>query len=98
MGFSLDITLATETKFGAVPDRGRNTPTSYFVHTELNGSLPNNNDILNNKERLNGLKGSTTMQNIESLLKYQSRIYNVQRNSDVNPRGMKIIWNNKLFP
>ena len=31
------------------------------------------------------------------LFKYQSRIYTVQRNSDVNHRGMKIIWNNKLF-
>ena len=27
-GFSLDITLETETKFGAVPDRGWNTTTS----------------------------------------------------------------------
>ena len=30
--------------------------------------------IINNKDRLNRLKGSSKMQNIESLLKYQSRI------------------------
>ena len=53
--------------------------------------------IINNKEILNGLKGSTKMQKIRSQFKYQSRIYNVQNNSDVNHRGMKIIWNNKLF-
>ena len=54
--------------------------------------------ILNNKERLNGPKGSTKMKNIESLFNYQSDIYNVQRKSDVNHRGMKMIWNNKRFP
>ena len=46
--------------------------------------------ILNNKERSNELKGSITIKNRESLLKYQSRIYNVQRNSDVDPRGIKM--------
>ena len=30
--------------------------------------------IINNKERLNGLKGITKIQSIESLFKYQSRI------------------------
>ena len=54
--------------------------------------------IINNKEILNGLKGSTKMQNIESLLKFQSLIYNVQIKSDVDHRGMKMRWNNKLFP
>ena len=55
-------------------------------------------NILNNKERLDVLKGSTKMQNIESLFKYQSRIYNVQSNYDVNHRCMKMRCNNKLFP
>ena len=54
--------------------------------------------ILKNKETLNGLKCSTKIQNIESQFKYQSRIYTVQSNSDVNHRGIKMIWNNKLFP
>ena len=34
----------------------------------------------------------------ESIFKYQSHIYNVQRNSDVNYIGMQMIWNNKRFP
>ena len=38
------------------------------------------------------------MKNRESLFKYQSCICNVQRNSDVNHRGMKIIRNNENFP
>ena len=38
------------------------------------------------------------MKKRESLFKYQSRIYNVQRKSVVDHRGMKMIWNNKLFP
>ena len=54
--------------------------------------------ILNNKERLNGIKVSTKMQNRESLFKYQQRIYNVKINSDVNYIGMKILRNNKLSP
>ena len=54
--------------------------------------------ILNNKGRLNGLKGITKMKNRESLFKYQSRIYNVQRKSDVNHTGMKMKWKNILFP
>ena len=54
--------------------------------------------ILNNKEIFNGLKGRTNIQKRESLFKYQSRIYIFQRNSDVNHRDMKIIWNKKLFP
>ena len=54
--------------------------------------------IINNKYSLNGLKGSKKMQNRSSLLKYQSRFYNVQKSNDVNHRGMKILWNNKLFP
>ena len=44
------------------------------------------------------MKGSTKMKNRESLFKYKSHIYNVQRKSDVNHRCMKMIWNNKLFP
>ena len=51
--------------------------------------------ILNNKQRLNILKDIKKMKNRESLLKYQRLIYNVQRNSDVNPRGIKLIWNKK---
>ena len=35
--------------------------------------------ILNNKERLNILKGSTKMQNKESIFKCKSHIYNVKR-------------------
>ena len=54
--------------------------------------------ILNIKEILNVLKGSTKMQGTESLFKYQSLIYNVQRNSDVNHRVMKMRCNNKKCP
>ena len=53
---------------------------------------------LSNKEIWNGYKGSTKIQKIESLFKYQSRIYNIERNSDVNHRGMKMRCNNKRFP
>ena len=38
------------------------------------------------------------MQKRQTQFKYQSRIYNVQSISDVNHRGMKMIWNNKLYP
>ena len=48
-------------------------------------------NILNNKEILNELKVSTKLQKRESLFKNQSRIYNFERNSDVNHIGMKII-------
>ena len=54
--------------------------------------------IIDNKEILNGLKGSTKTKNRESLFKYQSRIYNVKRNSYVTHRGMKMNWNNRLSP
>ena len=54
--------------------------------------------IINNRDRLNVLKGSTKMQNIESLFKYQSCFYSFQRNNGANHIGMKRIWNNKLFP
>ena len=54
--------------------------------------------IINNKEIFNGLKGSTKMQKIESQFKYQSLLYNVQKNFDVDHRGKKMRWNNKLFP
>ena len=37
------------------------------------------------------------MQKIQSQFKYQSLIHNVQRNFDVDHRGIKIIRNNKLF-
>ena len=40
--------------------------------------------MINNKERLNGFKGSTKIQKRELLLKYQSHICNVKINSDVN--------------
>ena len=46
--------------------------------------------ILNNKEIFNGLKGGSKMQDRESLFKYQPQIYNVQRYSDVNHRGIEI--------
>ena len=54
--------------------------------------------ILNNKEILNGLKGIKKIQEGKSQFKYQPRIYNFQRNSDVDHRGMKMICKNKLFP
>ena len=54
--------------------------------------------ILNNKEILNGLKGSKKIKNREPLFKYLSHVYNVQRNSDVNHRVMKMIRNNKKIP
>ena len=54
--------------------------------------------IIDNKYRLNGLKSSTKIQKRESLFKYQSCLYNAQRDSDVNHRCMIIIWNNKPFP
>ena len=38
------------------------------------------------------------MKEIQSQFKYQSHIYNVQSNSDVNHKGMIMRWNNKLFP
>ena len=53
--------------------------------------------IINNKESLNEIKGSRKMKNMESLFKYQSLIYNVQSNSDVNHSGMKMRWNNNFF-
>ena len=37
------------------------------------------------------------MQKIQSQFKYQSLIHNVQRNFDVDHRGIKKIRNNKLF-
>ena len=55
-------------------------------------------NILNNRYRLNVLKGSTKIQKIESIFKYQSHIYNFQIKYDVNHRGLKMRWNNKLFP
>ena len=54
--------------------------------------------MVNNKERLNRLKGRKNIEKREPLFKYQSRIYNVQRSSDVNHRGMKMRQNNKTFP
>ena len=54
--------------------------------------------ILDDKDSLNGLKGSTKIKNIESLFKYKSCIYYVQGSSDVNHKGVIIRWNNKLFP
>ena len=38
------------------------------------------------------------MKKRESLFKYQSRIYNGQRKSDVNHRGVKMRFTNKIFP
>ena len=43
-------------------------------------------------------KVAKKMQNRESLLKYQLIIYNVQRNSYVNKRSIKVIQNITLFP
>ena len=40
--------------------------------------------IINNKEILKEVKVITNMQNRESLFKYQSSVYNVQRNSAFN--------------
>ena len=53
--------------------------------------------ILNNKEILNRLKGSTKMQKIQSQFKYQSRIYNFQSISDVDHRDMKMGWKKQTF-
>ena len=53
--------------------------------------------IINNKERLNIIKGSTKMQKRKSQFKYQPHILNVQRNSDVDHRGTKMRRNNKLL-
>ena len=53
--------------------------------------------IINNKEILNKINGSSKMQNRISLRNHQSRIYNVQRNYGVNHIGMKMKWNNKRF-
>ena len=47
---------------------------------------------------MNGLRSGTKMKKRESLFKYQSRIYNVQRNSDVIHRAIKMTFKNKLFP
>ena len=54
--------------------------------------------MITNSEWLNILKGIRKMQKRESLFKYQSHLYNVQRNDDVKYRGMKLLWNNRLFP
>ena len=54
--------------------------------------------ILKNKEGLNGLKCSTKIQKRESLFSYKSCIYNFQRKSDVNHKGIQMRWNNKTFP
>ena len=54
--------------------------------------------MINIKDRLNGLKGSTKMKKIESIFKYQSGFYSIQSNNDVNHRGVKLQHNNKLFP
>ena len=53
--------------------------------------------IINNKDRLNRLKGITKLQKRQSRFKYQSRIYNVQRKYDVDHRGMKIRLNDILL-
>ena len=54
--------------------------------------------IICNKDRLNGLNARRIYQNIESLLKYQSRFHNVQSNNNVYYIGIKMQWNNKVFP
>ena len=71
-------------------------------HTSKIGMLPNPSKyvfikiseqclhILDNKDRLNGLKVIKKIQKIESLFKYQSRFYNVQRNNDVQHKGTKM--------
>ena len=46
--------------------------------------------IPNNNYRLHRLKGDTKMQNRESIFKYKSCFYNVQRNNDVKHRGIKL--------
>ena len=40
---------------------------------------------------------STTNEKIQSQLKYQSSLYNIQRDSDVYNRGIKMRQNNKIF-
>ena len=41
-GFSLDVTLAMEPKFGAVPEQGWNTTTSQFGYTAWTGGQTKN--------------------------------------------------------
>ena len=53
--------------------------------------------ILTNGYWLNWLNGSTKMQDIESLFKFHSHFYNVQKNYIVNHRRIKLRWKNKLF-
>ena len=43
------------------------------------------------------LNSGTKIQDRESIFKYQSRIYNVQNNSDANIRGIKMRQNHKPF-
>ena len=45
-----------------------------------------------------GLDGNTKMKKRESQSKFDSRLYNIQINHDVNHRGLKLRRNNKLFP
>ena len=65
---------------GMLPSASKNV-TVKFVDQSIHNT--------NHKEGLNGLKRSTKMKNRESLFKYQSRVYNFQRNSDVNHIGME---------
>ena len=52
--------------------------------------------ILYNKEGGNELKCSTRIQKREPLFKYQSRVYNIHRESDVNHIGIKMRCRDKL--
>ena len=54
--------------------------------------------IINNKDRLNGLKGCTKMQKREYLFKYQSHLYNIQSNYNFERISITMGWNNNLFP
>ena len=53
--------------------------------------------MINNKGRLNGLKGIIKIRKIESQFLFEPSLYNIQRNDDVKHRGMKFIPKNNFF-
>ena len=61
VGFSLDVILAMEPKFGSVSDQGWNINMSQSFHTAQASGHPNNNNNNNNNENktkiMNGYKG-----------------------------------------
>ena len=68
-------------KIGMIPSASNNIYIKFVDQCIHNISI---------KDGLNGLKGNKKTQNIESLLKYQSRFHNVQSNNDIYHRGIKM--------